>query len=253
MNFRASIWRGLLSGAVIVIGGFALYTAVTLGATSAVSATHGKHKSHSARGPRGKRGATGPRGRTGAVGATGPRGAIGATGSTGATGSAGATGSTGVTGPDFEQTLFSVYDTTAQAAATASAFQNVTFSDVSQSSGFSFTPGASAVTVMTAGEYLIEASITGGTSGDNSSDTLRMSERLTLNGTEIPGSQAADQTPVAGSSIFSVVIPTTAVVSASAGDVIHLQFAASDTSGGLLAAGAGTTPTSARLTIIRIG
>ncbi len=167
------------------------------------------------------------------------------------TGATGPRGTTGATGPDFEGTLLSVYDTTAQAAAAASTFQNVTFSDVSQSSGISFTPGSSSVTLTTAGEYLIDASISAGTSSD-SYTTLTMSERLTLNGTEIPGSQAADQIPVAPAA-FSVVIPTTAIVSASAGDVIRLQFVASDTNGGLLPIGAGTTPTSARLTIIRIG
>jgi hypothetical protein len=235
------MWRVLSAGALLAVGALALQAGATLGATHTLHATHHKHKSHSARGPRGRRGAVGPRGRTGAAGMTG------------ATGPGGPTGVTGVTGPNFEQTLLSVYDTTAQPAATANTFQNVTFSNVSQDGGVSFTPGSSDMTVPNAGTYLIDASISAGTNADSTYTTLTMSERLTLNGTEIPGSQAADQFPVAPDSHFSVVIPTTIVVTASTGDVIRLQFTSSDVDGGLLAIGAGTTPTSARLSIIRIG
>jgi hypothetical protein len=175
------------------------------------------------------------------------------TGATGPRGPRGATGATGATGANFEQTLPSVYDTTAQPVTTAATFQNVTFSDVSEDGGVSFTPGSSDVSIPTAGTYLIDASISAGTNADVNYTTMTMSERLTLNGTEIAGSQAADQFPVAPDSQFSVVIPTTTVVTANAGDVIRLQFTSSDADGGLLAVGAGTTPTSARLTITRIG
>jgi hypothetical protein len=238
------MWRVLLAGALLGVGAFALHVGATLGATRTAHTTSHKSKSHSTRGPRG------PRGRRGAVG---PRGRTGAAGMTGATGPKGATGTTGATGPDFEGTLLSAYDTTTQAAAAANTFQDVTFSSVSQDAGVSFTPGSSGVTISTAGTYLIEASISGGENSETNYPILTISERLTLNSTEIPGSQASDQFPVAPSSPFSVVIPTTAVVSASAGGVIELQFAASDTYGGLLPIGEGTTPTSARLTIIRIG
>jgi hypothetical protein len=238
------MWRVLSAGALLAVGALALHAGATLGATHTLHATHQKHKSHFARGPRG------PRGRRGAVG---PRGRTGAAGMTGATGPRGPSGLTGETGPNFEQTLLSVYDTTAQPAATANTFQNVTFSNVSQGGGVSFTPGSADVTVPTAGTYLIDASISAGTNADSTYTTLTISERLTLNATEIPGSLAADQLPVAPDSHFSVVIPTTTVVTAGAGDVIRLQFTSSDADGGLLAIGAGTTPTSAHLTIIRIG
>jgi BclA C-terminal domain/Collagen triple helix repeat (20 copies) len=137
------------------------------------------------RGPRGMRGATGGRGKigpsgatgakgsTGATGVAGPTGLTGATGAAGPTGPTGATGAAGPTGPigptgpqgptgatgaaaavDYAY----IYNEAAQVVPIESA---VTFDSNGDLSGFTHNPGSAALDVTSAGEYLVDFSVTG--------------------------------------------------------------------------------------------
>ncbi len=145
-----------------------------------------------------------------------------------------------------------LYDTTTQTVTTANAFQDVTFSTVSESDGFSFAGGTSAITIPRSGTYLVSASVEA-TASSTTTIAPAISIRVTDNGTEVAGSQAAETFQVPALSATASVMPTTSLIPATAGDVIKLQFTSSNPIVQLFAGvGAGTTKPSARLTIMRM-
>lgn len=130
-----------------------------------------KKKDTSPRGPRGHKGHKGNRGNTGATGATGAIGATGATGTgatgigaTGATG-IGITGATGATGIGatgatgaFVSNYAFVYNEDPRTVALQA---DIIFSDTGPLLGFTHAPGTAPITVINAGTYKIDFSVSG--------------------------------------------------------------------------------------------
>jgi hypothetical protein len=132
---------------------------------------------------------------------------------------------------------------------TANTFQDITFANDAQISGWSHTAGSAGFTNGPAGLYLIE--YTAETSIANNGNTA-VSVHALLNGTEIAGSQSVSGPANSGlamplSKSFIARIPTANT------NVLKLQFTGSSSNNRLLAnSGTGTTRPSVSLTIIRI-
>jgi len=100
-------------------------------------------------------GTTGTTGATGVTGSTGTAGATGATGGIGATGAAGATGATGPAGGVSEYAY--IYNLTGYAVAVEA---DILFdSNGPITAGFLHTPGSSMITIVNAGTYKIQFSV----------------------------------------------------------------------------------------------
>ena len=110
----------------------------------------------------GPSGPSGPTGATGATGATGPAGPTGATGAAGATGAIGANGATGPQGPPGPQgapgqpNYGEVYNLVSQVVLIEAP---VTFDSNGPLVGFTHVAGTSSITVLTAGTYVVNFSV----------------------------------------------------------------------------------------------
>jgi hypothetical protein len=155
----------------------------------------------------------------------------------------------GLTNLPTTQTYLYSYDTNTQAVVTAGTFQDITFANDAQISGWSHAAGSAGFTNGPAGLYLIEY-ITETAIANNGTTTV--SVHAVLNGTEIAGSQSVSGPANSGLAIplsksFIARIPTANT------NVLKLQFTGSSSSTRLLAnTGVGTTRPSVSLTIIRI-
>jgi len=160
-------------------------------------------------GPIGPTGITGPiglPGADGAAGATGPNGAPGNDGVTGATGSTGSTGATGVTGATGASPVLDygyIYNTGAQVVAIGSP---VTFDTNGVLSGLIHAPGTSQITVVSAGIYEVDFSVSGVEPNQFA---------LFVNGVPDPGA-------IYGSGAGTQQTTGMAILQLSAGDVIEL-------------------------------
>ena len=158
-----------------------------------------------------------------------------------------------ITGDDIDEstlpgaTLAHAYDTTTQIVAIANIFQNVTFNTNATLNGVTHVPGASAFTISSTGTYLVEAMIQGEVTA---AAPKTASARLTLNSVEVPGSGRTVRIETNGS---IEVLPVTAVVTLTSGDVVQVQLAGSGTS---VQATAGVGPAAiqpcAALTIVKL-
>jgi hypothetical protein len=155
----------------------------------------------------------------------------------------------GLTNLPTTQTYLYSYDTNNQALITAGTFQDITFANDGQISGWSHTSGNAAFTNGPAGLYLIE--YTAETSIANNGNST-VSVHALLNGTEIAGSQSVSGLsnsglPIPLSKSFIARIPTAST------NVLKLQFTGSSSNNRLLAgSGVGNIRPSVSLTIIRI-
>jgi hypothetical protein len=138
------------------------------------------------------------------------------------------------------------YDTsTSQLIASGTASQNVTFSNTTNMTGWTYASGV--FTCHQAGIYLI--SYTG--HGQSNATTTTISLTIALNGAEVAGSQSNLLTPVATKPI---PISGSVVVSITSGQTISLKLwqSATNANNGLFKGGQGSTPVTARITIVRI-
>lgn len=159
-------------------------------------------------GPTGVTGNTGMTGNSGATGDIGATGATGATGNTGMTGATGNTGQTGQTGPTGQNNavFLSVFTPSGASGGTGMTLGGgapLPFTDLSDSSIFSFTPGATAISIPVTGTYFIHYGLIG--SGDTTANTAFA---LTVNGA-VPSDLAVitayiQETMISGSLILSL-------------------------------------------------
>ena len=103
-------------------------------------------------------GPAGPAGPAGATGGTGPIGATGGVGPSGATGGTGPTGATGPQGPAGQPNYGYIFNLVPQSVGGESP---VLFDTNGPLSGFSHVPGSGSITVVSAGTYLVDFSISG--------------------------------------------------------------------------------------------
>jgi hypothetical protein len=185
--------------------------ASALALTACSTAPAGPKGSIGSQGPIGKTGATGAAGSQGSAGAGGETGATGATGTTGpkgAIGAAGAPGAAGATGPagpaSIPQYAY-IYNLLGE---TIPSHADVVFSDNGDmSSGFSHVPGTADIVVGETGEYEVSFSL----AADNPNQV-----GLTRNGQLVPGT-------IFGAGSGEVQNTGTAILSATAGDVLTLR------------------------------
>jgi hypothetical protein len=155
----------------------------------------------------------------------------------------------GLTNLPTTQTYLYCYDTNTQTLVAVGAFQDITFANNAQISGWSHTAGSAGFTNGPAGIYLVEYTAESAVANNNNST---FSVHALLNGTEIAGSQS-----VAGPSTSALPVPLSKSfivnIATANTNVIKLQFTGSNSNNRLLAnSGVGTTRPSASLTIIRI-
>jgi hypothetical protein len=158
-----------------------------------------------------------------------------------------------ITGDDIDEstlpgaTLAHAYDTTTQTVVVANVFQDVTLNNNATLNGVIHVAGTSNFTIASTGTYLVEAMIQGSVTA-GAPDTA--TARLIVNGTEVPGSGRTVQFP-SNNSID--VVPVTAVVTATSGDVLKLQLTGSSNSIQARAGvGSAVTQPSAALTIVKL-
>ena len=179
-------------------------------------------------GAAGAAGPTGPAGAAGAVGAQGPIGADGAAGAPGATGAQGPAGATGAPGPAGSNGLAEyayVYNLTAETVAIEAA---IAFdSNGVMTSGITHSLGTSDITLLNAGIYKIDFSVSG---------TEPNQMALFVNGVVVPGTTY-------GSGAGTQQNSGQAIIAVGAGGVLSVRNHSSAAAVGLAALIGGTQPT----------
>jgi hypothetical protein len=158
-------------------------------------------------GANGATGAPGIRGATGVTGATGATGTTGTTGTTGATGvsTTGATGSTGAPGASGPASFAYIYNLAAQTVAVEG---DIPFdTNGSLVGGIAHSPGTAQILVPSAGDYLVNFSVSG---------TEPNEFALTLNNTVVPSTRYGSGGPTQQTN-------GQAILSLAAGDVLTLR------------------------------
>lgn len=203
-------------------------------------------------GPQGSQGPAGSQGPQGAQGPPGAQGGVGAQGSQGSQGPPGAQGSQGPQGTTAAvQDFIYAYDTTTQGISSGSTFQNVTMNTNATINGWTHTAGSADFTCPTTGTYLVTYRCNITFSAGISLTTVTGSARLTVNGTEVSGSQSSVQFPIQALSTASAPCISTQQLSLTAGNVLRLQGACSSAAADIAPNGIGTG-VSAALSVIRL-
>lgn len=144
------------------------------------------------------------------------------------------------------------YDSTSQAAGSSNTFQNVTFNTNGVINGWTHTPGTADFVCPANGVYAIAYVLHIGLDTLLSLVTVTASARLTVNGSELAGSQSVALFPVQAASTANLVVANSLAASLAAADILRVQYAISNTIADLEPAGLGDTPVSASVTVVRV-